>query len=63
MVVAGIHSVGSEYPYLGRFRIPLVENLEIVVSRSKQPAENYSKHHRAGSITDCDCQFPIDVWR
>ena len=32
--MAGIDCVGSEYSHLGGFRIPVVENLEIVVSRS-----------------------------
>src|SRR5258705_12905041 len=33
MVVAGVDCVAGEHPDLGRFRLPLVENLEIVVSR------------------------------
>ena len=34
MVVAGIDCVGGEYPNLGLFWLPLVENFEIVVSSS-----------------------------
>jgi len=34
MVVAGIDCVAGEHPDLGRLRLPLVENFEIVVSRS-----------------------------
>ena len=34
MVVAGVDCVTGEHPDLGRVRLPLVENFEIVVSRS-----------------------------
>src|SRR6476620_11519259 len=34
MVVAGVDCVAGEHPDLGRFRVPLVENFEIVVSRN-----------------------------
>ena len=33
MVVAGIDCIAGEHPDLGRFRFPLVENFEIVVTR------------------------------
>ncbi len=64
MVVAGIDRVAGEHPHLGRFRLPLVENLEIVVSKSsmqKDLRQTRSEETRGEDIDDLENQLVKSV--
>ena len=60
MVVAGIDCVAGEHPDLGRFRFSLVEDFEIVVSRSSIKRDlrpNSSEEFRGENIADLENQI------
>lgn len=60
MVVAGVDCVAGEHPDLGRFRVPLVENFEIVVNRSsiqKDLRRTSSDDFRGEDIDDLESQI------
>jgi 3-methyladenine DNA glycosylase AlkD len=60
MVVAGIDCVAGEHPDLGRLRLPLVENFEIVVSRSsiqKDLRQTVSEEPRGEDLDDLENQI------
>ena len=64
MVVVGIDRVGSEYPNLGCFRLPLVENFEIVVGRrsiQKDLRGPGSEGFRGQEIDDLENQIVSDL--
>ena len=64
MVVAGIDCLGGEYPNLGLFWLPLVENFEIVVSRSsikKNLRPTSCEEFRGEDIDDLENQIVSSV--
>src|SRR5258708_27649458 len=60
MVVAGVACIAGEHPDLGRFRLPLVKNFEIVVSRSsiqKDLRQTSRDEFRSEGIDDLENQI------